>query len=276
LGYGEIIARDAKWVNRASIQRFRAWQRKTLMQESYAHQYALLEGEHWWFRARRLILRDLLARLEWPPQPKILEIGVGPGHNLLEIYPWDARLEGVEPDPALAGLATARSPMPVFNASIDQLPPEIQEESYDGVTMFDVLEHIPDDARALQIVHRKLKPGGRIALSAPAYMWLWGQQDIVNQHCRRYTLRELGRRLQAAHFTIERMTYFNTLLFLPIALVRLVARCSRQAYKPEGDFVYVRRSSNAVLFTLFSVERFFLRYLDFPFGVSVFAVARKN
>jgi len=106
------------------------------MQESYARQYALLEGEHWWFRARRLILRDLLARLDWPPQPKILEIGVGPGHNLLEIYPSDARLEGVEPDPALASLAAARSPMPVFNASIDQLPPGIQEESYDGVTMF--------------------------------------------------------------------------------------------------------------------------------------------
>ena len=57
------------------------------MEKSYAQHYALLEGEHWWFRARRLILRDLLARLEWPPQPKILEIGVGPGHNLLEIYP---------------------------------------------------------------------------------------------------------------------------------------------------------------------------------------------
>jgi SAM-dependent methyltransferase len=246
------------------------------MEKSYAHQYALLEGEHWWFRARRLILRDLLARLEWLPQPKILEIGVGPGHNVLEIYPSDARLEGVEPDPALASLAAARSPTPVFNASIDQLPPEIEEESYDGVTMFDVLEHIPDDARALQVVNRKLKHGGRIILSAPAYMWLWGQHDVVNQHCRRYTLGELGRKLQAAHFAIERMTYFNTFLFPPIAVARLIARCSRQAYKPEGDFVYIRKPSNAALFTLFGAERFFLRYLDFPFGVSAFAVARKN
>ena len=166
--------------------------------------------------------------------------------------------------------------MPVFNASIDQLPSEIQEESYDGVTMFDVLEHIPDDARALQIVNRKLKHGGRIILSVPAYMWLWGQQDIVNQHCRRYTLSELRRKLQAAHFTIERMTYFNTFLFVPIAMVRLIARCCRQTYKPEGDFAYIRKPSNAVLFTLFGAERFFLRYLDFPFGVSAFAVALKN
>ena len=246
------------------------------MQESYARQYALLEGEHWWFRARRLILRDLLARLDWPPQPKILEIGVGPGHNLLEIYPSDARLEGVEPDPALASLAAARSPMPVFNASIDQLPPGIQEESYDGVTMFDVLEHIPDDARALQIANRKLKQGGRIILSVPAYMWLWGQQDRVNQHHRRYMLRELKRKLQAANFSIERITYFNTFLFPPIATVRLIARYCRQPHRAEGDLAYVREPSNAALFNLFASERIFLRFFDFPFGVSVFAAARKD
>ena len=246
------------------------------MQESYAYQYAQLEGEHWWFRARRLILRDLLAQLKWPPRSKILEIGVGPGHNLLELYPPDARLEGVEPDPALARFAAARSPIPVFNASIDQLPSEIQEGSYDGVTMFDVLEHIPNDVQALQIVNRKLKPGGRIALSVPAYMWLWGQQDVVNQHYRRYTSHELREKLQAADFVIERVTYFNTILFAPIAAVRLVARYSGRPHSKEGDFTYVRKSSNPVLLTLFAAERFFLRRFNFPFGVSLFATARKS
>src|SRR5436309_14174465 len=120
------------------------------MEKSYAQHYALLEAEHWWFRARRMILRNLLCQLVWPPQPRILEIGVGPGHNLLEIYPSDARLEGIEPHVALAKLAAARGPVPVLQASIDRLPPEIQDGSYDGVTMFDVLEHIKDDLRALQ------------------------------------------------------------------------------------------------------------------------------
>ena len=183
------------------------------MEKSYAQHYALLEAEHWWFRARRMILRNLLCQLVWPPQPRILEIGVGPGHNLLEIYPADSRIEGVEPDEVLAGIAAARVPGPVFNASIDQLPPEIRDGSYDGVALFDVLEHIEDDARALQIVYRKLRPGGRIVVSAPAYMWLWGQQDVVNQHYRRYTSLELRRKLQASDFVIERVTYFNTILF---------------------------------------------------------------
>ena len=246
------------------------------MEKSYAQQYALLEGEHWWFRARRLVLRDLLAHLGWPQQPRILEIGVGPGYNLLEIYPSDASLAGVEPDEALARLAAARGPVPVFKASIDRLPPEIPDGSYDGVAMFDVLEHIEDDVRALQIVNRKLKPGGRTLLSVPAYMWLWGQQDAVNQHCRRYTLRELRQKLQAADFTTERMTYFNTFLFPPIAAIRLIARHSDRPHRKEGDFAYARKSSNAVLLTLFAAERLFLRYLNFPFGVSIFAAARKS
>jgi SAM-dependent methyltransferase len=246
------------------------------MQESYAYQYALLEGEHWWFRARRLILRDLLTRLKWPPRPKILEIGVGPGHNLLELYPPDACLEGVEPDPALASIAAARSPIPVFNALIDRLPSQIQEGSYDGVTMFDVLEHIPDDAHALRIVNRKLKPGGRVALSVPAYMWLWGQQDVVNQHCRRYTSRGLREKLQTAGFVIERVTYFNTILFAPIAAIRLVARCRNRPHSKEGDFAYIRKSSNTFLLNLFAAERVFLRCFNFPFGVSLFATARKS
>jgi SAM-dependent methyltransferase len=246
------------------------------MEKSYAQQYALLEGEHWWFRARRVVLRNLLAQLGWPPQPRILEIGVDPSRNLLEIYPSDSRVEGVEPDEALARIAAARVPAAVFNTSIDQLPQEIRDGSYDGVALFDVLEHIEDDVRALQIVNRKLRTGGRIVLSAPAYMWLWGQQDVVNQHYRRYTSRELREKLQVAGFVIERVTYFNTILFPPIAAVRLLARYRGKPHRKEGDFAYVRKSSNEVLLTLFAAERLFLRYFNFPFGVSVFAAARKS
>ena len=92
------------------------------------------------------------------------------------------------------------------------------------------MEHIPDDARALQIVNQKLKPGGRIALSVPAYMWLWGAADIVNQ-TRRYARPNSDE--IAAHFSIERITTFNTFLFLPIAIVRLIVRHRSQTYGAE-------------------------------------------
>src|SRR4029450_9253121 len=115
------------------------------MEKSYAQKYALLEGQHWWFRARRLLLRDLLARLVWPRQPRILEIGVGSGYNLLEIYPSDARLDVIEPDETLAKVAAARGPAPVFQASIDRLPSEIRDGFYYGLAVFDALSHTQDD-----------------------------------------------------------------------------------------------------------------------------------
>src|SRR5438045_9658545 len=124
------------------------------MEKSYAQHYALLEAEHWWFRARRMILRNLLCQLVWPPQPRILEIGVGPGHNLLEIYPADSRIEGVKPDEVLAGIAAARVPGPAVNASIGQLPPDIRDGSYDGVALFGEWDHIVDDRDALTCAYR--------------------------------------------------------------------------------------------------------------------------
>ncbi len=71
------------------------------------------------------------------------------------------------------------------------------------------------------------------------------------------------------------MTYFNTFLFPPIAAVRLFARYGCRPHNEGGDFAYARNPSNPVLRSLFAAERVFLRYLDFPFGVSVFAAARK-
>src|SRR5436305_13404091 len=95
------------------------------MEKSYAQHYALLEAEHWWFRARRMILRNLLCQLVWPPQPRTLEIGVGTGHNLLEIYPAASRPEVAEPDEVFAGIAAARLERPEFAAAIYQPPPQV-------------------------------------------------------------------------------------------------------------------------------------------------------
>ena len=68
------------------------------MQKTFADRYHTFEKEHWWFRARRHILRDRLQALSWPSHPRILEVGTGPGENLYSLYPDDALLPGVEPD----------------------------------------------------------------------------------------------------------------------------------------------------------------------------------
>jgi SAM-dependent methyltransferase len=245
------------------------------MDAQYADRYALLEKTHWWFRARRRVLTALLAWVPWPASPRIAEIGIASGENLYEVFP-DARLIGIEPEPHNAARARAKGPVPVYVATAEALPDVLQDGTCDGLALFDVLEHTPDDGLVLRHLRAKLKADGWLVLSVPAYRWLWGRQDDINRHYRRYTRGELVAKLRHAGYAVRRATYFNTLLFPPIATLRLLAKIRRpRARASNSDFDYATGRLDPLLFFIFRLEGFLLRRLNFPFGVSVFAAAQR-
>jgi 2-polyprenyl-3-methyl-5-hydroxy-6-metoxy-1,4-benzoquinol methylase len=246
------------------------------MEAAYAEQYSGYEQHHWWFRARRVILRRLLAKeIVWQSGMKVLEIGCGPGLNLYSLYPPDCHLSGMEPEQENAAIAGKRGKVPVYVGTVEAMPAELRRQQFDVITMFDVLEHIQDDAAALQLVKQRLAPGGYLVLSVPAYQWMWGQQDVVNLHFRRYTRAQLAERLEAAGFQVQRATYFNSLLFPPIAAVRLFARLFSSHKKPaKSDFEYSSGGLGEVLYRIFAAEAGWLERFPFPCGVSVFAVVQ--
>jgi len=245
------------------------------MKREYADDYGRFATEHWWFRARRRILQTLLKKISFPSNPAITEIGTGSGENLYTLYPSNAILTGVEPDAVTAAVARTKGPIPVFVATVEKLPDEIKDASQDAICMFDVLEHTQDDRLALDCLARKLKPGAYLILTVPAYMFLWGQQDEVNLHFRRYTKSNLTAALRDRGFIVERCTYFNTFLFPMIAAVRLFAKILPPKKTGSGsDFEYSAGPLDAVMYHLFAMERFLLRWINFPFGVSVYAEAR--
>ena len=244
------------------------------MDTGYARAYGDLEETHWWFRARRKILRQSLAALPWPAAPRILEIGIGSGLNLYTLYPPGAQLAGVEPEAANAARARTRGTVPVYVATVENLPAEIADGSLDGIAMFDVLEHTKDDLVALASVRKKLKPGGLLVLTVPTYMWLWGQQDDISYHYRRYTIHRLEAQLATAGFHVTRATYFDTFLFPPVALFRVLARWLRPRGKPAGtDFKYTLGLADHLLYAIFAAEAPCLRHVNFPFGVSALVIA---
>lgn len=246
------------------------------MKAEYADAYDAFEQRHWWFRARRVILRSVLEReVRWKPGMKVLEVGVGPGANLYELYPPGLHVQGLDPDPVNSERARQRGPLPVHTGTVEAMPPPLAHDVFDALCLFDVLEHIQDDGAALDLLRQRLKPDGFLALSVPAYAWMWGRQDVTNLHYRRYTRGRLVRLLKQHGFRIQRATYFNTLLFPPVAAQRLLARLRPlDPDSTESDFAFGPPWLDALLYRIFRSEAALLRAMNFPFGVSVLVIAR--
>jgi hypothetical protein len=144
----------------------------------------------------------------------------------------------------------------------------------DLILLLDVLEHILEDASALKYVATLLKPDGRVLITVPAFNLLWSDHDRTHHHCRRYTKNGLDRVLREAGFEIERITYFNTILFPVILVARLIGNLLPGRHSPSGDVSMPGQAANAFLTKLFGSERYLLRKANLPVGVSVMAIAK--
>lgn len=244
------------------------------MEKRFYEEYARVQRDHWWFSGRRRIVEALLehAVSPSPGRPReILDVGCGTGANLAALSRF-GRVEGVESEPAAVELARQDGRWVVTLGSGAELP--YDDGSFDVVTLLDVIEHVPDDRSLLGEARRVLRPGGTLLVTVPAYEWMWGNQDEISHHYRRYTRSRLGDSLAGAGLAPERLSYFNTVLFAPIAAVRLLRRLRPGGPEDRSDFELNRPGAmNAVLARAFALEAPLVARFDLPFGVSVAALA---
>jgi SAM-dependent methyltransferase len=241
--------------------------------EAYA-EMAAVEDAHWWFRGRRAVLRDTIRRLNPAAGIRILELGSGTGGNLKMLAAFGA-VTAVElnDDARALSLSKAGATRDVRAGSLpNDLP--LDDETFDLICLFDVLEHIDDDEATLAVIGRHLAPGGTVIITVPAFKPLWGPHDVALHHKRRYAKSELAAKIAAAGFLASRLTFFNTALFAPALLVRLADRLRRPG-KAAGTKT-PGRIVNEILAAVFSVERFPLRWIDLPFGLSLLAVLKRS
>jgi SAM-dependent methyltransferase len=249
---------------------------KSLPREMQQHTYPILfkiEKSHWWHTGRRRIIagfvekicRDLAVE-----RPRILDVGCGTGANL-EMLARFGEAEGMDVSPDALAFCRERGLENVRLGAAERLPYE--DGSFDLVTALDVVEHLDDDMAGLREMHRVLKPGGRAMLFVPAFMFLWGVQDDISHHRRRYTLAGLRRTVREAGFEVERATYANLSFFGPILLGRLLMRAT--GLRPASENNINVSALNGVLGRILGAESGLLRRLNFPFGVSAICVARR-
>jgi SAM-dependent methyltransferase len=200
---------------------------------------------------------------------RLAELGCGSG-GMLEALDRFGTAVGVETDPALLARARERGLDVRPGALPDHIP--LEPEAWDAVCLFDVLEHVDDEAGALAACRRLLAPGGRLFVTVPAYAWLWSRHDELLGHRRRYTAGRLRRAAGAAGLAPERLTYFNTLLAPPIMAVRLARAALR---RPGHDLARPGPLVNRGLAACFAAEARLLRWVSPPFGISILLVARR-
>jgi SAM-dependent methyltransferase len=245
------------------------------MRRQYAEQYASLEQWHWWFRGRQRILEAVLCReLKEGHSSSIVSLGSGPAEGLRWLERFAAptgRLVGMDADPLHGRHVGDRCLFVIGRA--EAVP--LASRSFDLVLALDVLEHLDDDTPALREAARVVKPGGLLVVTVPALPSLWGRQDVVSDHRRRYTKRTLRQSFTRAGLPAPWTTYFNTLLFPPVATVRWARRALGIADRPGSDFDDSRPGmTNDLLAAVFMAEQHVVGRIPLPVGVSLLAMLR--
>ena len=229
---------------------------------------AELDKRHWWFVARRRILRSLIKRKVRPPkEARILEIGCGTGHNLGMLSEFGA-LEATELDAGARELASSRLGRAVAEAALPDLS-MFPASSFDLIALLDVLEHVENDATALAAIRSRLKVGGKLLVTVPANRWMWSAHDAAHHHHRRYTKRQLRDAATNAGLRIDLLSHFNTLLFPPIAAARLAGKLLG---RDRADDSIPPGPVNGILRGIFELEAPLVGRVPLPFGVSLVAI----
>lgn len=239
------------------------------MERIVYQQMAELDERHWWYRARRQVLAELIRREARPPaNANILEIGCGTGHNL-EMLGQFGHVDGLELDEEARAISEQRLGRAVMSAPLPELD-GVPERHYDLIGAFDVIEHIEDDSAALASIAARLKSGGKFVMAVPAHQWMWSVHDVVNHHKRRYSKRALQQLIDGSPLQLLKIGYLNSLLF-PLAVAQRAA--SKLRGKEDADLKLPPKPLNATFNAVFAAERYLVGRLPLPPGLSLFAVA---
>jgi SAM-dependent methyltransferase len=242
------------------------------MQQSVYEVDARREQNHWWYVGRRRLFANVIRTMAIPTEQPVLDVGTSAGTNLRLLRDLGfTDVTGLDYSEEAIRFCAAKGFGTVKLGDINQLP--FADDSFGLVLATDIIEHVDDDVGALREIARVLRPGQHVLVTVPAFPSLWGFQDEVSLHKRRYRMDPLLESVRAAGLEPGERFYFNYLLFAPIWAARQVMKVWKHSYRSESDVT--GPVANRVLTAIFAFDVMTSPRLAPPFGVSILVVARK-
>lgn len=251
-----------------------------------AEQYALhadIETRHWWFAARRRIVRSLVERLAPPSKSSVvIDVGCGTGANVAALAESYA-CRGMDASPDAIEHARQRFPEVEFACESDFARRADWLAEARVVLLMDVLEHVEDDFLFLSRMLAPLEPGTQVVITVPADPRLWTPHDESFGHWRRYDLERLAATWRGLPVRQRLLSGYNARLYPVIRAVRAVTSARGKAAGRAGtDFAMPPEFANRLLEGFFAGERAaLLRALDrgtvpYRHGASSIAVLERG
>jgi ubiquinone/menaquinone biosynthesis C-methylase UbiE len=232
-----------------------------------------VESSYWWNIGRFKIIESFTKRYIKPsPRARMVDLGCGTGATTLWLQRF-GKVKGVDGSPQALRYCKRRGLKDLTLSDMEKL--KLPSNSFDAAFALDILEHVKDDDKAMREIHRILKPGAKLLVTSPAYQWLWSEHDEVCHHYRRYTLSEIVGKLKTAGFQVRRQSYCIVFPFFPLMAMLHFRSWFKKDHKIMMSIVPLPKPFNDFLIFLLRLENFFLRFIDFPFGVSVICLVEK-
>jgi 2-polyprenyl-3-methyl-5-hydroxy-6-metoxy-1,4-benzoquinol methylase len=235
------------------------------MDESVYQRVTQTHANHWWFKARILIFESLIKTFCKNEKINILDYGCGVGSNINMLKDF-GKVDVFEPHHQTAQYVKKKFKIKIINRI---------KIKYDLIILTDVIEHIKNEEIVIAKLVNSLKKNGHLFITVPAFQILFSSKDKTLHHYRRYNTQSLKKLITDKKSKIVKLSYFNFFLFTPIAFLILVYKIFNIKFINKAETVPLH-IINYIMYKIFSFEKFILKLINFPFGLSLLMIIKKN